>query len=90
MIGRICPQSATRRRLARSVVNLNSAGCSLGGIIKSTLILADMNDFSTVDQIYAGWLPDDRVICNPARTVYEAALPHGALVMLDVVATFPS
>jgi len=83
-------KAQTRQAFSNIDAVLNSAGCSLGGIIKSTLILADMNDFSTVDQIYAGWLPDDRVICNPARTVYEAALPHGALVMLDVVATFPS
>jgi 2-iminobutanoate/2-iminopropanoate deaminase len=83
-------EAQTRATFANIAAVLNAAGCSPAGIIKSTLILSDMNDFAKVDQLYAAWLPDDRVTCNPARTVFEASLPHGALVMLDVIATFPS
>jgi 2-iminobutanoate/2-iminopropanoate deaminase len=80
----------TNRVFANIAAVLNASGCSTAGIIKATMILSDMNDFKTVDPIYASWLPDDRVICNPVRTVFEGKLPHGALIMLDVIATFPS
>jgi 2-iminobutanoate/2-iminopropanoate deaminase len=83
-------EAQTAAVFANITAVLNAAGCSPAGIIKTTLILSDMNDFKKIDPIYAAWLPDDRVICNPARTVFEASLPHGALVMLDVIATFPS
>ena len=83
-------EAQTNRVFANIAAVLNASGCSTAGIIKSTMILSDMNDFKTVDPIYASWLPDDRVICNPVRTVFEGKLPHGALIMLDVIATFPS
>ncbi len=62
-------EAQTHRVFSNIAAVLNAAGCSPGDIIKSTLILADMKDFSAVDQMYAAWLPDDRVICNPTRTV---------------------
>lgn len=83
-------EAQANRAFANIAIVLNAAGCSTAGIIKTTLILSDLNDFSKVDPIYAAWLPDDRVICNPARTVFEGNLPGGALIMLDVVAAFPS
>jgi enamine deaminase RidA (YjgF/YER057c/UK114 family) len=43
-----------------------------------------------VDQIYAAWLPGLGITPLPARTAFAAAaLPAGALVMLDVVAAYP-
>ena len=55
------------------------------------LVLADIRDFALVDELYVKWLPDDRTVCHPSRTVFQAAaLPAGALVMLDVIATYPS
>lgn len=83
-------EAQTDRLFANIAAVLNASGCSTAGIIKSTLILSDMKDFLKVDQLYAAWLPDDRIVCNPVRTVFEGNLPHGALVMLDVIATFPS
>jgi len=83
-------EAQAQRLFSNIAAVLNASGCSAAGIIKATLVLADMKDFLAVDPIYAGWLPDDRVICNPARTVFQASLPQGALVMLDVIATFPS
>jgi 2-iminobutanoate/2-iminopropanoate deaminase len=83
-------EAQTDRVFSNITAVLNAAGCSPGGIVKATLILDDMKDFKKVDQMYAAWLPDDRVVCNPARLVFEADLPHEALVMLDVVATYPS
>ena len=83
-------EAQTNRLFVNIAAVLNASGCSTAGIIKCTMILSDMNDFKTVDPIYVAWLPDDRVICNPVRTVFEGNLPHGALIMLDVISTFPS
>ena len=80
-----------RQMMANVGAVLNAAGCSPGGIVRANLVLADMKDFALVDELYVRWLPDDRITCHPARTVFQAAaLPAGALVMLDVIATYPS
>lgn len=84
-------EAQTRQMLSNIDAVLEAAGCSSAGLLKVTLILADIDDFKKVDEIYAAWLPDDRLMCHPARTVLQAAsLPHGALTMLDGIATFPS
>ncbi|HSS49247.1 MAG TPA: Rid family hydrolase [Thermoanaerobaculia bacterium] len=83
-------EAQTRRVLANIGAVLSAAGCSPGDILQSTLILADMKDFKQVDSLYIDWLPEDRKVCNPARTVLQAPLPHGALVMLEVIAGHPA
>ena len=80
----------TRRMLSNIDAILNGAGCSPADIVKVTLLLADIKDFKAVDQIYSAWLPGLGVTPLPARTAFAAAaLPAGALVMMDVVAAFP-
>ncbi|WP_227657600.1 RidA family protein [Candidatus Magnetaquicoccus inordinatus] len=62
---------------------LTSAGVNWRHVVKSTLYLVDMNDFATVNEIYAHYLTPP----YPARsTVAVAALPKGARVELEVVA----
>ena len=84
-------ESQTRRVLANIDAILNAAGCSNADIVKVTLLLADIKDFKAVDQIYAAWLPGHGVTpAKPARTAFQAAaLPAGALLMLEVVAACP-
>ncbi len=66
---------------------LATAGASVNDIIKVTIFLVDMNDFSRVNPLYASWLGEHR----PARaTVAVAALPLGAQVEMDVTARLPS
>ena len=80
----------TRRMLSNIDAILNAAGCTPADIVKVTLLLADITDFKAVDQIYSAWLPGLGVTPLPARTAFAAAaLPAGALVMMDVVAAFP-
>jgi 2-iminobutanoate/2-iminopropanoate deaminase len=70
---------------------LNASGCSAADVVKVTLLLADIKDFKAVDVLYAAWLPGRGVTPLPARTAFAAAsLPAGALVMLEVVAAYPS
>lgn len=83
-------EAQTRRMLSNIEAILNAAGCTPADIVKVTLLLADIKDFKAVDVIYAGWLPGLGVTALPARTAFAAAaLPAGALVMLEVVAAFP-
>ncbi|MDQ2746053.1 MAG: RidA family protein [Acidobacteriota bacterium] len=62
---------------------LEAAGSSLNNVVKTTVFLADMNDFATVNEIYAGYFSDNK----PARaTVQAARLPRDARVEIDCIA----
>ena len=83
-------EAQTRRMLSNIDAILNAAGCSPADIVKVTLLLADIKDFKAADVIYSGWLPGRGVTPLPVRTAFQAAaLPAGALIMLDVIAAFP-
>jgi len=62
---------------------LRGAGLTLADAVKSTVYLADMQDFAAMNQVYASHFPSE----PPARTTIAAAgLPRGARVEIDVVA----
>lgn len=64
---------------------LEAAGSSLDAVIKTTVFLADMTDFPELNTIYAEYFGETHA---PARsTVQVAALPKGALVEIEGVAT---
>jgi 2-iminobutanoate/2-iminopropanoate deaminase len=65
---------------------LAAAGCSLGDVVKTTLFLADMRDFTAVNGVY-----DSRFSAPyPARSAVEASsLPKGALFEIEAVALLP-
>ena len=63
---------------------LETAGCTLEDVIKTTVFLADMGDFPTLNTIYAEYFGEKDA---PARsTVQVAALPKGALVEIEAIA----
>ncbi len=62
---------------------LEAGGMTFSNIIKTTIFLTDMNDFATVNEIYAKAFPQE----PPARsTVGVSALPKGVNVEIEVVA----
>ncbi|TAM78411.1 RidA family protein [bacterium] len=62
---------------------LSAAGVNLEHVVKTTIFLADMADFSDVNTVYGGYFSGS----YPARTtVAVAALPAGASVEIDVIA----
>jgi 2-iminobutanoate/2-iminopropanoate deaminase len=62
---------------------LTAAGATLGDVVKTTIFLADMNDFATVNRIYGERFSD----APPARSTIQAAgLPKNARVEIEVVA----
>lgn len=76
-----------RAQAERALRNLQAVlaakGADLGAVAKTTIFLADMKDFSVVNEVYAALFGDHR----PARsTVQVAGLPRGALVEIEAVA----
>ncbi len=62
---------------------LEAAGSSLQNVVKTTIFLADMDDFTDVNEIYEEWFGDHK----PARsTVAVKTLPKNALVEVECIA----
>jgi 2-iminobutanoate/2-iminopropanoate deaminase len=76
-------EAETRQALANLQNILISAGSSLDRVVKTTVFLRDMSDFSRMNAIYAEFFLEK----YPARsTVQVAALPKGAAVEIEAVA----
>ena len=74
-----------RQALRNLQALLEGAGASFARVVKTTLYLADMNDFATVNEIYAAFFGESK----PARsTVAVKTLPKSALVEIDAIAVF--
>ena len=62
---------------------LEAAGSNLNNVVKTTVFLADMNDFAAMNEIYAEFFSENK----PARaTVQAARLPRDARVEIDCIA----
>jgi len=62
---------------------LKAAGTSLDNVVKTTVFLADMNDFTAMNEIYTKYFDENK----PARaTVQAARLPRDARVEIDCIA----
>ena len=73
----------TRRVLDNISALLKAAHLTFGDVVKTTIFLTDMNDFQSVNEIYATYFREQ----PPARsTVAVAALPKGANVEIEVIA----
>jgi len=73
----------TKQVLQNLQAVLEEAGSSMSGVIKTTIFLASMDDFSTVNEIYATAFGSHK----PARsTVAVKTLPKNALVEIDAIA----
>ena len=73
----------TQRTLENVKGILESAGCNLHHVVKTTVFLKDMNDFTAMNEVYAQYFAS----APPARTTVQAArLPKDALVEIEVIA----
>lgn len=62
---------------------LRAAGTSLEAVVKTTVFLADMNDFAAMNEVYGRYFSNE----PPARSTVQAArLPRDARVEIDVIA----
>jgi len=62
---------------------LEASGSSLSRVIKTTIFLADMNDFAVVNEVYAEAFGEHKPVRS---TVAVKTLPKNALVEIDAVA----
>ena len=84
MVGDGDVAAETRQVLKNLVAVLNAAGAFPAQVVRTTVFLADLGDFQTVNKIYAEVFGDG---ISPARAcVQVAALPKGARVEIDCVA----
>lgn len=63
---------------------LEAAGAGLQQVVKTTVFLADMDDFTAMNEVYGRFFGED----PPARaTVQAARLPRDARVEIEAIAT---
>src|SRR5690606_27999878 len=76
----------TRQALSNLKAILESAGCGLDAVVKTTVFLRDMGEFSTMNQVYNEFFAQN----PPARSAIQAAaLPRGAAVEIEAIALLP-
>ena len=73
----------TRQSLTNVKAILEEVGLTMSNIVKTTVFMADMNDFADMNSVYAEFFTEP----YPARTaVAVMTLPKGALVEIEVIA----
>ena len=73
----------TRQSLTNIKAILEEAGLTMAHVVKTTVFMADMNDFADMNTVYAEFFAEP----YPARSaVAVKTLPKGALVEIEVVA----
>jgi len=75
----------TRRVFDNLGAVLKAANLSFADVVRTTVFLADMNDFSAMNEVYGKYFSEP----YPARaTVQVARLPKDARVEIDLIASF--
>ena len=73
----------TRQSLTNIKAILEEAGLTMAHVVKTTVFMADMNDFADMNAVYAEFFAEP----YPTRSaVAVKTLPKGALVEIEVVA----
>lgn len=76
----------TRRVFDNLAAILTAAGAGFDDVVKTTVYLSDMADFTAMNEVYATYFSAPA----PARaTVQAAALPKGVRVEIDLIALIP-
>jgi 2-iminobutanoate/2-iminopropanoate deaminase len=75
----------TRRVLDNVRALLEGAGLTFAHVVRTTVFLADMNDFQAMNEVYATVFQEP----YPARSTVQAArLPRDARIEIDAIAAF--
>ncbi len=85
MVGQTAAEQA-EQALKNLQAVLEAGGSDLAHAVKVTVFLQDMNDFASVNEVYARFFPEN----PPARSAFQVgALPKGALVEIECIALAP-
>jgi 2-iminobutanoate/2-iminopropanoate deaminase len=78
-------QAQTRRVLQNVGALLEAGGLSFQAVVRTTVFLADMNDFAAMNEVYQTFFTEP----YPARSTVQAArLPRDARIEIDAIATY--
>ncbi|XP_023815959.1 2-iminobutanoate/2-iminopropanoate deaminase isoform X2 [Oryzias latipes] len=76
-------QAQAKQALTNMGEILKAGGCTYNNVVKTTVLLKDIDDFNSVNEVYSSFFSSN----FPARAAYQvAALPRGALVEIEAVA----
>ena len=75
-------EEETKRTLDNVKAILEVADCTMDDVVKCTVHLADIKDFSKFNQVYASYFGD----IKPARTTVQSTLAEGIKVEIDAIA----
>jgi 2-iminobutanoate/2-iminopropanoate deaminase len=77
------PKEQTRKALENMTVTLREAGLTLDDVVKTTIFLKDMDEFSAVNDVYGEFFAEP----YPARSTVEVArLPKDLHIEIEAVA----
>ena len=78
-------KAETRQVMENIRALLDAAGLDFSGVVRTTVFLADMNDFAAMNEVYGAYFGQP----YPARaTVQVSRLPRDARVEIDVIASY--
>jgi 2-iminobutanoate/2-iminopropanoate deaminase len=78
-------QAQTRRVLQNVGALLEAGGLSFQAVVRTTVFLADMNDFAAMNEVYQTFFSEP----YPARSTVQAArLPRDARIEIDAIALY--
>jgi 2-iminobutanoate/2-iminopropanoate deaminase len=76
-------KTATRQILLNIQTILKKTGMDMSCIVKTTIFLKNIADFAAVNEVYAGFFPEE----PPARSTIQAgSLPKGAPIEIEAIA----
>ena len=79
-------QAQTRKALENMKAILESAGLSMGNVVKTTVFMLDMGQFTDMNTVYAEFFTRD----FPARSAIQVAgLPKNGIVEIEAIAVKP-
>jgi 2-iminobutanoate/2-iminopropanoate deaminase len=74
----------TEQALVNLAAILEAAGSSFDQLVKTTIFYANVEDFATINEVYARHMPNP----PPARSApANVALPRGLLISIEAIAT---
>lgn len=78
-------QTQTKQSIENIKAILEEAGLTLDNVVKTTVLLDDMNNFVAVNEVYAQYFNESK----PARAAYEVArLPKDVKIEIEAIAVF--
>ncbi len=78
-------KTQTHQSINNIIAILKEAGLTVQNVVKTTVLMQDMGDFGTMNEIYNEYFGDSK----PARAAYQVArLPKDVLIEIEAIAVF--